>query len=88
MCSVTWNPQTEKKFKEAICKMPLFHRRIAEKLVKERSEIITGEREKQEVGEEEMVLAFFKEVPAAFKGLMKRLLTDVGVDYKKYVDEG
>lgn len=87
MPSINWNPDVEKKFREIVSKMPLFHRRIAENLVKERAELIAQERNKAEVSEEELVQAFFQEVPPAFKEMMKKLLGEMGVAYGKYVQE-
>lgn len=87
MNKITWNPQVEEKFKAALANMPLFYRRVAEKMVRERAEIIAQEKNKAEISEEDMVLAFFKEVPGPFKGMMKDLLREAKVDYKKYVDE-
>jgi hypothetical protein len=82
-----WNPDVEKKFNEIVSKMPLFHRRIAESLVKERAELIAQENSRPEVSEAELVQAFFQEVPPAFKEMMKKLLAEMGIEYQKYVRE-
>ncbi|UCD15627.1 MAG: hypothetical protein JSV34_00825 [Candidatus Omnitrophota bacterium] len=87
MSQIKWEKKAQEKFKEAVSKMPLFHRRIAEKLVKESAEAIVREKNRQEVTEEDVVRAFFKEVPPAFKGMMVRLLADAGIEYKKYISE-
>lgn len=84
---VKWDKTTWEKFKQAIGKMPFFQRRIAEKMVAEKAESIVRNENRREVSEKELVLAFFSEVPSAFKGLMKSLLREVEIDYTKYVDE-
>lgn len=84
---VRWEKEVEHKFKQAIAKMPLFQRRVAEKLVKKKAEKLTQEKNKGAVSEEELVVAFFKEVPPVFKGMMKNMLKDVGIEYTKYVSE-
>ena len=81
---VNWNFEIEEKFKLMISKMPLFQRRIAEKMVKEEVATIVTEKKLNEVSEEVLVHAFFKKVPGPFKGLMKKLLKDVNIDYTKY----
>lgn len=86
MSEIKWELSARDKFTQAVSKMPLFHRRIAEKLVKERAEALVREAGKQEVSEEDVVRAFFKEVPPAFKGMMTRLLAEAGIDYKKYIE--
>jgi len=87
MSEIRWDPDVEKRFNETVKKMPLFHRGIAENLVKERAEIIARDKNKSEVSEEEVVQAFFQEVPPAFKGMMKKLLHEMKIDYTKYVQE-
>lgn len=87
MSDIQWQEGVEAKFKEIVAHLPLFHRRIAEKLVGERAVMIAREKNLSLITEREVVEAFFKEVPPAFRGLMKKLLTEAHIDYKKYVDE-
>ncbi|MBU1121294.1 MAG: hypothetical protein ABIH71_06735 [Candidatus Omnitrophota bacterium] len=87
MSDIKWETGALQKFNQAVTKMPLFHRRIAEKLVKERAESMVREANKGHVSEGDVVRAFFKEVPPAFKGMMVRLLTDAGIDYEKHMGE-
>ncbi|UCD15637.1 MAG: radical SAM protein [Candidatus Omnitrophota bacterium] len=84
---VKWDEIVEKKFKEAVSKMPFFHRRIAEKLVKAKSESIARRENNGEISEGVLVNAFFQETPAVFKGLMKGVLKEAQIDYNKYVNE-
>ncbi|MCP4653395.1 MAG: radical SAM protein [Candidatus Omnitrophica bacterium] len=84
---VSWDAQAQGKFDLTISKMPFFHRRIAEKMVKAKSENLARENNKGLVSEKEVATAFFQEVPAAFKGLMKTILKEAELDYTKYVDE-
>ncbi|MBU1121281.1 MAG: radical SAM protein [Candidatus Omnitrophota bacterium] len=81
---IKWDDVVEKKFRTAISKMPFFHRRIAEKMVKAKSESIARQKNDGQVSEQELVSAFFEETPSAFKGLMKGVLADADIDYKKY----
>ena len=84
---VKWNKEVQDKFKLAISKMPFFQRRIAEKMVTAKAEAVSKEEGLSEVSEKVLVLAFFSEVPAPFKGLMKNLLREAEIDYTKYVNE-
>ena len=81
---MNWDKKTEEVFLTACSKMPLFHRTIAKKLIKESAEEIASQRQSQQVEMEDLVKAFFKEVPPAFVGMAKRLLKDVGIDYEKH----
>ena len=84
---VIWDPQVKDTFKLAISKMPLFQRRIAEKLVRQKAEYLVRKGNLPLVTEKEVVLSFFSEVPKPFKKLMKNLLREANIDYTKYVDE-
>jgi len=79
-----WDKNTQEKFESATDKMPLFHRTIAKKLIRQSAEEIAAQRSSKIVEEQDLVKAFFKEVPPAFVNMAKRLLKDVGIDYKKY----
>ncbi len=81
---VAWDKATHDKFKQAIGKMPIFQRGIAEKMVSEKAESIVRKENRQEVCEKDMVDAFFVETPFGFQGLMKNMLTEIGIDYTKY----
>ena len=79
-----WEPKAQEKFRLVISKMPVFHRRIAEEAVtKEAVEIAQGRRA-QVVEEQDVIAAFFTDVPSPFYSMMIRLLEQSGLDYKKY----
>lgn len=79
-----WDEEVLKKFNQMIAKMPLFHRRIAEDLVRNKSEANARARSSNAVEEKDVVSAFFSEVPKPFYSLMIRLLDGVGFNYKEY----
>lgn len=78
-----WEPKTKEKFENMIAKIPLFHRRITEEAVTRRSEEIAQSRNSGEVREEDVIGAFFSDVPSPFYSMMVRLLEQTGFDYKK-----
>ncbi len=80
-----WDKETRDRFKLMISKMPLFHRRMAEKAALAKAEALAKERGSEEIQEEDVVKAFFKEIPKPFVGLMVNLMKDVGFNYKKYL---
>ncbi len=79
-----WEVEVKEKFKAMIAKMPLFHRGIAESAVSERAKENARNRGASEVGEEDVVSAFFSDVPKPFYSMMIRLMEQSGFDYKKY----
>jgi len=79
-----WDNGVFKKFNQMIEKMPLFHRRIAEDLVKHKAEANAKARSSSLVEEKDVVKAFFSEVPKPFYSMMIRLLDNVGFNYKEY----
>lgn len=79
-----WETKTQEKFRLAISKMPVFHRRIAEEATTKRALENASRRASDKVEEQDVISAFFSEVPKPFYSLMIRLLEDVGFDYRKY----
>ena len=79
-----WEAETEKKFKILISKIPVFHRYIAESVVMRQAEEIAGKRNCHQVEEQDVVAAFFSDVPSPFYSMMVRLLGQNGFNYKKY----
>ena len=79
-----WEPKTKEKFQAMISKIPVFHRRITEEAVTQRSEEIAKSRDSLEVQEQDVVGAFFSDVPSPFYSMMVRLLEQTEFDYKKY----
>jgi len=79
-----WETETENKFKFLISKIPVFHRYIAESVVRRQAEEIAAKRNASLVQEQDVVSAFFSDVPSPFYSMMIRLLGQNGFDYKKY----
>lgn len=79
-----WESKTEEKFKLVIAKLPIFHRHIAESAVSQKAIENAKSRNAPQVEEEDVVSAFFSDVPAPFYSMMIRLLEQTGFDYKKY----
>lgn len=67
-----------------ISKIPVFHRRITEEVVVKKSEEIAQSRNSGQVQEQDVISAFFSDVPSPFYSMMVRLLEQTGFDYKKY----
>lgn len=83
---IKWNEKTKKDYEEITDNLPQFHRTIAKQLVKERAEELASQRDSKVVEEKDLIVAFFDEVPPAFKGMMERLLNQHNIDFSKYVD--
>ena len=79
-----WEVETESKFKTLISKIPVFHRQIAESVVRRQAEEVAVKRNASQVQEQDVVAAFFSDVPSPFYSMMIRLLGQNGFDYKKY----
>jgi len=79
-----WESNVQEKFRLMISKMPVFHRRIAEEAVTKEAEEIAQARKAQQVEEQDVLNAFFTDVPSPFYSMMIRLLEQSGFDYKKY----
>lgn len=79
-----WNPQVREKLSLMVAKIPVFHRRITEVAVTKMAEENAGSRNALQVEEEDVVAAFFSDVPSPFYSMMVRLLDQTGFDYKKY----
>lgn len=79
-----WEPETEQKFKQMIAKIPVFHRRLTEEAVVRRAQEIAAERHAGSVCEEDVIAAFFTDVPSPFYSMMIRLLDQAGFDYRHY----
>jgi len=81
---VLWDVNTESKFKMLISKIPVFHRHITESVVVRQAEDNAAKRNCGQVEEQDVVSAFFSDVPSPFYSMMIRLLEQSGFDYKKY----
>jgi ribosomal protein L17 len=85
--NIEWNEQAKQHFEAVITNLPQFHRSIAELLVKDKSQELAQKRQSTVVEDQDVVKAFFQEVPPAFKDMMKRLFSQLGIDYKQYIKE-
>lgn len=81
---MNWNPEVKERFKVMIAKIPIFHRGITQETVTKRAEENAKLRNAQQIEEEDLVGAFFSDVPSPFYSMMVRLLEQSGFDYKKY----
>lgn len=81
MSEVNWTQDAREMFDKIINDLPQFHRSIAQRLVKESAENIALSKGKDTVEKPELIQAFFKEVPPAFKDMMKRLFNKFNRDY-------
>jgi len=79
-----WNPQVKEKLEGMVSKIPVFHRRITEEAVSKRALENAARRGAKEIEEEDVISAFFADVPSPFYSMMVRLLEQSGFDYKKY----
>lgn len=81
---IEWQAGARQKYDAMIAKIPFFHRAIAKQIVDKKAPMLAQERGAGMVEEQDIVRAFFLEVPMAFYSLMIRLLDEVGFDYQKY----
>ena len=81
---MNWEAQTEARFKAVISKLPIFHRHIAESAVMQRAQENALARHASYIEEQDVISAFFSDVPQAFYSMMIRVLEQSGFDYKKY----
>lgn len=79
-----WEKETESKFQKMLARVPVFHRGITKEAVSKKALENALARKADMVYEEDVVSAFFSEVPLPFYSMMVKLLDEVGFDYKKY----
>ena len=79
-----WNPEVKIRFGAFIAKIPVFHRHITEVAVTKRAQELAKARNVNQIQEEDVIAAFFSDVPSPFYSMMIRLLEQTGFDYKKY----
>lgn len=82
-----WHEEVQRKFILMISKIPLFHRQMAERVVKVAAEENARQRNSDIVQEEDVVRAFLSDVPKPFYSMMIKLFDDVGFNYKPYQDK-
>ncbi|MCX5706970.1 MAG: hypothetical protein NTW13_04875 [Candidatus Omnitrophica bacterium] len=81
---MNWESKTEAKFRTFVAKIPVFHRHIMEVAVIKKAEENAKARGASLIEEEDVVTAFFSDVPSPFYSMMVRLLEQTGFDYRKY----
>lgn len=81
---MNWDTNTQEKFKLMISKIPVFHRHITEEAVTKRAAEIAITRNSKQIEEQDVVSAFFSDVPSPFYSMMVRLLEQTGFDYRQY----
>lgn len=79
-----WEQKVKDKFQAMTLKIPVFHRHITEEAVTKKAKENALARNSRNVNEEDVISAFFSEVPPAFYSMMVRLLEQAGFDYRKY----
>ena len=79
-----WETKTEEKFRLFISKIPVFHRHITEVAVNRKAQEDALARGAQQIQEQDVISAFFSDVPSPFYSMMVRLLEQTGFDYRKY----
>lgn len=79
-----WDAGTQQKFQAMISKIPVFHRRLTEEVVTKRAQENAALRNSAQVEEQDVISAFFSDVPSPFYSMMVRLLEQSGFDYRKY----
>ena len=81
---MNWNKQAEDNFKKILERIPVFLRSIAQVKVLKTAEAMAVKDGRPEVGEKDLVDAFFKETPFGFHGPLKNDMQEFGIDYVKY----
>lgn len=84
MIKMEWDSNTKEKFQLMVSRIPLFHRRIAETSVNKKAEENARLRNSDKIEEQDVIGAFFGDVPSPFYGMMVRLMDQTGFDYRKY----
>lgn len=82
---IIWSKEAKEKFDKIIKNLPQFHRSIAQGLIKVKAEELAEGRGSEEVKDKDLIVAFFQEVPPAFKEMLQRLLNQLNIDYSKYI---
>jgi len=81
---MAWEKNALIKYENMIRRLPLFHRDIADEVVRKKAMQNALARRGAMIEESDILRAFFSEVPMTFYGLMIRLLEETGFDYGPY----
>ncbi|MFO8052346.1 MAG: DUF2621 family protein [Candidatus Omnitrophota bacterium] len=84
---IEWDSSAKNTFDKVIQSLPQFHRTIAEKLVYQKAKDLAASRKSSLVEDQDLIQAFFQEVPPAFYEMMKRLFDHLNIDYSKYIEK-
>lgn len=79
-----WDAEVKERLRVMVSKIPVFHRHITELAVTKKAEENAKLRNSLQVEEEDVIGAFFSDVPSPFYSMMVRLLEQAGFDYKKF----
>ncbi|MFC1703680.1 hypothetical protein ACFL1E_02720 [Candidatus Omnitrophota bacterium] len=82
--TMQWDEEVKDKFLNMTNKMPTFHRHMAIDTVTTKSEHNAQSRHSDAVQEQDVISAFFSDVPSPFYSMMISLLEQSGFDYKQY----
>lgn len=82
--TIGWEKQARIKYEAMISRIPLFHREIAKQIVDKKSVENALARGAHQVEEEDILRAFFSEIPRNLYSLMVRLMDTVGFNYRPY----
>jgi len=82
--NVTWDKGTEDNFKKLINKVPVFLRNMARDKVLKKVEALVKNDNRTEIGEKDMVDAFFEVTPFGFHGPLKCDMEEFHIDYTQY----
>ncbi|MFC1593908.1 hypothetical protein ACFL38_01110 [Candidatus Omnitrophota bacterium] len=82
--TMQWDEEVKEKFLQMTKKMPTFHRHMAVDTVTKRSEENAQSRLSEMVQEQDVISAFFSDVPSPFYSMMISLLEQSGFHYKQY----
>lgn len=83
--TMAWEVKAMAKYQHMLNVIPTFHRGIAKEVVNKKAEENAQSRKSSQVEEEDIIRAFFSEVPKAFYSLMVRVMDEVGFNYKSYI---
>ncbi|MDP2654758.1 MAG: hypothetical protein Q8Q08_12130 [Candidatus Omnitrophota bacterium] len=79
-----WETGSSERFNRIIARIPVFHREIAKQVVQKKAELNAAARGAAVVADDDIIAAFFSEVPKAFYSLMIRLLDESGFNYREH----
>lgn len=82
--AIVWQAATQDNFNKLIAKVPGPMRSIAREQIAKKAEQIAADKNGKEVGEEDLVHAFFEVTPFGFHGPVKCDMEEIGLDYTQY----